>query len=169
MLGVWFTVSLTVVFCVTWQRPETTVISEEKGGPAPSLEEFRNCVKVMVAVLGFPSLISVRFCGRKATLNKPRFPAILPNCPRNGYATEGPLSPYLLISANLFTDVVSVLRKVLILRLWKQHSVQATLRASLSGTFLQTLPDLVTPLKGHSLSPRSCPPTRSAPSESFGY
>ena len=27
-----------------------------------------------------------------------------------------------------------------------------TLRASLSGTFLQTLPDLVTPLKGHSLS-----------------
>ena len=30
------------------------------------------------------------------------------------------------------------------------------LRAPLSGTFLQTLPDLVTPLKGHSLSPRSC-------------
>ena len=27
---------------------------------------------------------------------------------------------------------------------------QTTLRASLSGTFLQTLPDLVTPLKGHS-------------------
>ena len=25
--------------------------------------------------------------------------------------------------------------------------------------FLQTLPELVTPLKGHSLSPRSCPPT----------
>ena len=44
-----------------------------------------------------------------------------------------------------------------------------TLRASLSGTFLQTLPDLVTPLKGHSLSPRSCPPTRSAPSERFRY
>ena len=43
------------------------------------------------------------------------------------------------------------------------------LRASLSGTFLQTLPDLVTPLKGYSLSPRSCPPTRSAPSERFGY
>ena len=35
----------------------------------------------------------------------------------------------------------------------------------LSGTFLQTLPDLVTPLKGHSLFLRSCPPTRSAPSE----
>ena len=43
------------------------------------------------------------------------------------------------------------------------------LRASLSGTFLYTLPDLVTPLKGHSLSPRSCPATRSAPPEKFGY
>ena len=31
------------------------------------------------------------------------------------------------------------------------------------------LPDLVTPLKGHSLFPRSCPSTRSAPSERFGY
>ena len=45
----------------------------------------------------------------------------------------------------------------------------STLQASLSGTFLQTLPDLVTPLKGHHLSPCSCPPTRSAPSERFGY
>ena len=44
-----------------------------------------------------------------------------------------------------------------------------TLGASLSGTFLQTLPDLFTPLKGHSLSPRSCPATWSAPSEKFGY
>ena len=44
-----------------------------------------------------------------------------------------------------------------------------TLWGSLSSTVLQTLPDLVTPLKGHSLSPRSCPPTRSAPSERFGY
>ena len=43
-----------------------------------------------------------------------------------------------------------------------------TLRASLFGTFLQTLPDLVTPLKGHSLSPRSCPSTRSVSSERFG-
>ena len=41
--------------------------------------------------------------------------------------------------------------------------------APTSGTFLQILPDLVTPLKGHSLSPRSCPSTRSAPSERFGY
>ena len=36
---------------------------------------------------------------------------------------------------------------------------------SCSGTFLQTLPDLVTPLKRNSLSPCSCPPMRSAPSE----
>ena len=35
-----------------------------------------------------------------------------------------------------------------------------TLHASLSGTFL-------TPLKGHSLFPRCCPPTLSAPSERF--
>ena len=48
-------------------------------------------------------------------------------------------------------------------------SIGATFRASLSGTFLQTLPDLVKPLKGHNLSPRICPPTRSAPSERFGY
>ena len=44
-----------------------------------------------------------------------------------------------------------------------------TLPASLSGTFLQTLPDLVTPLKGHSLAPCSCSAMRSAPSERFGY
>ena len=37
-----------------------------------------------------------------------------------------------------------------------------TLRASLSSTFLLTLPDLVTPLKRHSLSPRRCPATVSA-------
>ena len=43
------------------------------------------------------------------------------------------------------------------------------LRASLSGTFLQTLPDLVTPLKGHSLSLCSRPPMLSAPSERLGY
>ena len=49
------------------------------------------------------------------------------------------------------------------------HRAGTTLRASLSGTFLRTLPDLVTPLKEHSLSPRSCPATRSAPSERFGY
>ena len=47
--------------------------------------------------------------------------------------------------------------------------LHGTLRASLSGTFLQTLPDLVTSLKGHSLSPHSCPPVWSAPSKRFGY
>ena len=36
-------------------------------------------------------------------------------------------------------------------------SLTHTLRAPLSVTFLQTLPDLVTPLKLHSLSPPSCP------------
>ena len=40
-----------------------------------------------------------------------------------------------------------------------------TLQASLSRTFLQTLSEP----KGHSLSPRSCPPTLSAPFERFGY
>ena len=44
-----------------------------------------------------------------------------------------------------------------------------TLQASLFGTFLQIQPDLVTSLKGHSLSPRSWTLTRSAPSERFGY
>ena len=79
-----------------------------------------------------------------------------PNSARFGYATEGAL----FISAQLSTDAVRATQKV-----WEL----ITLRASLSGTFLQTLPDLVRPLKGHSLSPRSCPPTRSAPSERFGY
>ena len=39
----------------------------------------------------------------------------------------------------------------------------------ISGTFLQSLPELVTSPKGHSLSPRSCPPAVSAHSERFGY
>ena len=40
-----------------------------------------------------------------------------------------------------------------------QVTVWSTLRAPLSGTFLQTLPDLVTSLKGqHSLSRGQCPP-----------
>ena len=79
-----------------------------------------------------------------------------PNSARFSYATEGAL----FISAQLSTDAVSALQKVRVL---------ITLRAPLSGTFIQTLPDLVTPLKGHSLTPRSCPPTRSAPSERFGH
>ena len=46
------------------------------------------------------------------------------------------------------------------------HRFWSTLWAPLSGTFLRTLPDLVTPLKGHSSSPCSCPVTQS---ERFGY
>ena len=42
---------------------------------------------------------------------------------------------------------------------YQLHILLVTLRAPLSGTFLQTLPDLVTP--------RSCPATQPAPSESF--
>ena len=52
---------------------------------------------------------------------------------------------------------------------YRPKKKRSTLRASLSGTFLQNLPDLVTPLKGHSLFPRSCPATRSAPSGRFLY
>ena len=60
-----------------------------------------------------------------------------PNC-QFSYATEGAL----FISAQLSTDAISDFQKVWVL---------ITLRASLSGTFLQTLPDLLTPLKGHSI------------------
>ena len=49
------------------------------------------------------------------------------------------------------------------------HKGPSTLWALLSGTLLQTLPDLVTPLKGHSLFPHGCPATWSVPSERFGY
>ena len=49
------------------------------------------------------------------------------------------------------------------------NNPHSTLWALLSGTFLQTLPDLVTPLKGHSLSLHNCPVTWSAPSKMFGY
>ena len=41
------------------------------------------------------------------------------------------------------------------------HHGQHTLQAWLSSTFLQTLLELVMPLKGHSLSPQSCPLTLS--------
>ena len=99
---------------------------------------------------------------QQSVASRPTLPAstafrhLPPNSARFSYATEGTL----FISAQLSTDAVSALRKVWVL---------LTLRAPLSGTFLQTLPDLVTPLKGHFLSPRSCPATRSAPSERFGY
>ena len=53
---------------------------------------------------------------------------------------------------------------------WLGH-VSDMLWASLSGSILQTWPELDMPLKGHSLSPHSCPLTLllSAPSEWFGY
>ena len=79
-----------------------------------------------------------------------------PNSARFSYASEEAL----FISVQLSADAVSAPRKVWVL---------ITPRASLSGTLLQTLPDLVTLLKGYSLSPRCCPATRSAPSERFGY
>ena len=49
------------------------------------------------------------------------------------------------------------------------HPKVTTLWALLSSSFLQTLPELVTPLKGHSLYLHSCPRTLLAPSEKFGY
>ena len=51
----------------------------------------------------------------------------------------------------------------------EQFFVSVPPPSMLSGIFLQILPDLVTPLTVHSVSPRSCPPTRSEPSERFGY
>ena len=68
-------------------------------------------------------------------------------------------------TTELLTKVAEIYLYITLPSVWQTH----TLRAPLSGTFLQTLPDLVTPLKGYSLSPRSCPVTRSAPSERFRY
>ena len=78
-----------------------------------------------------------------------------PNSARFGYATEGAL----FISAQLSTDAVSTLQKVWVL---------ITLRASLSGTFLQTLPDLVTPLKGHSFLRAAVHRRGQRPQKGFG-
>ena len=44
-------------------------------------------------------------------------------------------------------------------RVHAEHMTEYTLRASLSGTFLQTVAQVVTPLKGHSQSPCGCPPS----------
>ena len=62
----------------------------------------------------------------------------------------------------LFTYVRTYLLTYLLTSVFDIH---LTFRASLSGTFLQTLPELVTPLKGHSLFARSCP----CNPEWFGY
>ena len=81
-----------------------------------------------------------------------------------------------MIKNSLFVLIPRVRRSVRFIRFIKVEDkvpgpvfIPVTLRASLSGTFLQTLPELVTSLKGHSVLPLCCPPTRSAPSERFEY
>ena len=51
----------------------------------------------------------------------------------------------------------------------RDHRGVRTLWTWLLGTFLQTLPESVMPLKGHSLSLRNCPLMLSAPSERYEY
>ena len=76
-----------------------------------------------------------------------------PNSARPGHATEGAHSEH------RFPAPSSKLCQT-----WSRHW-RGTLRASLSGTFLQTLPDLVTPLKGHtpSIAFRHLPPNSARP------
>ena len=86
---------------------------------------------------------------------------------RIGYATEDALfifceilgSVYLVEATGAATAALPFL----------SNSNVYTLQASLSGTFPYTLPELVMPLKMHSLTPRSCPPMVSVPTERFGY
>ena len=68
-----------------------------------------------------------------------------------------------------YTDAYSCIQELYTCGYCKIVCTESTLRASLSGTFLQTLPELVTPLKGHSLPPQSCPLMLSVPSDRFGY
>ena len=81
-----------------------------------------------------------------------------------------------MIKNKLFVLIPRVRRSVRFIRFIKVEDkvpgpvfIPGTLRASLSGTFLQPLPELVTSLKGHSLSPHSCPPMLSAHSKMFGH
>ena len=74
--------------------------------------------------------------------------------------------PLLLL---LLLPCMPTLTNKLFMCLRTQRGIDAHSEHRFPGTLLQTLPDLVTPLKGHSLSPRSCPPTGSAPPERFGY
>ena len=90
-----------------------------------------------------------------------------PNSARFGYATEGAL--FVSHSEHRFPAPSSKLCQI-----WLRHrrgTLCLTLRASLSGTFLQTLPDLVTPQKGHSLSHTPSIAFRHLPPNSarFGY
>ena len=67
----------------------------------------------------------------------------------------------LLKKRQLFSVFPILVEVCLILAVYPTVYDRPTLRESLSGTFLQILPELVTPPKGYSLSPRSCPPTLS--------
>ena len=68
-------------------------------------------------------------------------------------------------NVNLIKVVATLMTEWLTLTL---VTVTLALQALLSSTFLQTLPDLVTPLKGHSLSPCSCPPKEGCRKPVFG-
>ena len=57
-----------------------------------------------------------------------------------------------LFNVNVYACSLKNIFKGHLRREFVHDRVPSTLRASLSGIFLQTLPDLVTPLKGHSLS-----------------
>ena len=69
------------------------------------------------------------------------------------------------IISHVITTVTSYFRILQLSPFVLNEMLIPTLRASLSDTLLQTLPDLATPVKGHSLSPRSCP----GASERFRY
>ena len=115
--------------------------------PGPVLGSGSNSISVVVAVP-----LPQRHCGRAS-------------CP--GLSTFGLIK---IRSASRPSRQRSTGRNTrLLVDCHQKDILHCTLRAPLSGTFLQTLPDLVTPLKGYSLSPRICPTTRSAPSERFGY
>ena len=95
---------------------------------------------------------------------------------RNSFYNSGPVS-LLLCSCDVFAALVNSLDLLILRKRSRPRSVRFLTFRQLCihtpsiafGTFLQTLPDLVAPLKGHSLSPRSCTPTWSAPSEMSGY
>ena len=124
--------------------------------PTASVDIMHHCIVGHRLFAGLAYCVSLTRAGKRRHTPNIAFRHFLSNSVRTGYSTEGAGNFF----AQLSTDAVSAHRRVLVL---------ITPRASLSGTFLQTLPDLVTALKGHSLFPRSCPATRSAPSERLGH
>ena len=107
-----------------------------------------------------------------------RWPCVVDRTLKSSYCYSVPQSALQLITnigkgANL--DQQYFKRQVIFIFIFYKASFTGreggwgTLRASLSGTLLQTLPDLVTPLKGYSLCPHSCPEMRLALSERFRY